>query len=602
MTYTIKLSNSLHQIRPEELISDAGATAKIYSISGTDTHVFKEYNDKKTALKMQSKVEHFIKNSPPDYLIEDNTLGETLHLLAWPKQSVFKKDKFVGFVMPRINFDKTVQINRLFTIKNRQKDNFPEDIIWRILVARNLANIYSELHKLGYYVVDTKPANLRTYKHLQGVCVLDCDGFALKGSPFDGEMITPDYIAPESIGVPSSKLGREQDIFALSVLIFQLFNNGIHPYSGVLKDKDTHMDLQSRIKLNAYSYGLFENEVQDPSPWSLHHLFPNKLTEMFSRVFEHGERPDALEWVSLLESLNDGRSLANCSKSLHGKTFRKGCGACELDKLIASSQLSKNKTNNSDAVSSPWSKTKIIPASPPPPKKDNSFLWISSIAIILIMILGLFSSNQNNTSVSNTTVTSSNQYSCNNNPESCSNQQLCQMATISNGGITKWETRSNFIPFVQAAQRRGLKCRVQNVQPRNNSWDNLNLSYVKRSNEWILEKNLCAVSINLYSAPFSKLLFGYGNRKFGLYMKTNLAFPTEGPVNLIFDSGKNINTNYKMVNGNNYMGIAFDEAQTEFKNSSGFLIKIKNGSYYKISLSGSKNAINRLNQRKCTTK
>ena len=48
----------------------------------------------------------------------------------------------------------------------------------------------------------------------------DCDGFKLKNSPFEGDMITPDYIAPESIGKPPSQLGREQDIFALSVLIF----------------------------------------------------------------------------------------------------------------------------------------------------------------------------------------------------------------------------------------------------------------------------------------------------------------------------------------------------------------------------------------------
>ena len=91
--------------------------------------------------------------------------------------------------MPKIDFGKTVQLNRLFSIINRKKFNFTEDIVWRLLVARNLANIYSELHKLGYYVIDTKPANLRTYKQAQGVCILDCDGFKLEGSSIR-EMIT----------------------------------------------------------------------------------------------------------------------------------------------------------------------------------------------------------------------------------------------------------------------------------------------------------------------------------------------------------------------------------------------------------------------------
>ena len=183
---------------------------------------------------MQQKVEHFIDNAPPDDLIEDTSLGETLYLLAWPKQPVFKGKQFAGFVMPKIDFGKTVQLNRLFSIKNRKKFNFTEDIVWRLLVARNLANIYSELHKLGYYVIDTKPANLRTYKQAQGVCILDCDGFKLEGSQYQGEMITRDYIAPENIGASAKDMGKEQDLYALAIIIFQLFNNGIHPFSGKL--------------------------------------------------------------------------------------------------------------------------------------------------------------------------------------------------------------------------------------------------------------------------------------------------------------------------------------------------------------------------------
>ena len=74
--------------------------------------------------------------------------------------------------MPKINFKDTVQLNRIFSIKNRKSERIAEDITWRITVARNLSDVYNILHKSGYYIVDTKPANIRTYKMVPGVCLL----------------------------------------------------------------------------------------------------------------------------------------------------------------------------------------------------------------------------------------------------------------------------------------------------------------------------------------------------------------------------------------------------------------------------------------------
>ena len=85
----------------------------------------------------------------------------------------------------------------LFNIKNRNKHKITEDISWRLYVAENLARVYSELHNSNYFVIDTKPANIRAYKSVPGVALLDCDGFKLEGTSFDGEHLTRDYIAPE---------------------------------------------------------------------------------------------------------------------------------------------------------------------------------------------------------------------------------------------------------------------------------------------------------------------------------------------------------------------------------------------------------------------
>ena len=326
MSYYIQKDKQKFELKAKDILSEAGGTAIVYNVQGTDEFVFKLYKDKKYATKSEAKLKQFINGFPSTELDSMTNLPIKVHQLAWPKNIVYEKNKPVGFLMPKISFKDTVQLNRIFSIKNRKSEKITEDITWRITVARNLADVYNTLHQSGYYVVDTKPANIRTYKKVPGVCLLDCDGFRLKNSPFEGDMITPDYIAPESIGKPPSQLGREQDIFALSVLIFQIFNNGIHPYSGILNKNET-LPIQERIKQSAYAYGKVQNRIQKPSPATVHHLFPDEMLKMFARIFEKGERPEASEWVSILDDLKKPSALSKCNKCGH-KGFKKGCPTC----------------------------------------------------------------------------------------------------------------------------------------------------------------------------------------------------------------------------------------------------------------------------------
>ena len=339
--YIIKEKSMKFELKVKNILSKAGGTADIYNIQGTDDFVLKLYKDKKYAVKSEAKLKQFIKGFPSSELNSMTDLPVKIHQLAWPKNIVYEKNKPVGFLMNKINFKDTVQLNRIFSIKNRKSEKITEDITWRITVARNLADVYNTLHKSGYYVVDTKPANIRTYKMVPGVCLLDCDGFKLKNSPFEGDMITPDYIAPESIGKPPAKLGREQDVFALSVLIFQLLNGGIHPYSGILNTNDT-IPIQERIKKLAYAYGKVQSRFQKPSPASVHHLFPTKLLDMFSKIFEKGERPEASEWVSILDDLKKPSALSKCNKVGH-RGFKKGCPTCAFENKLASSNIKIKK-------------------------------------------------------------------------------------------------------------------------------------------------------------------------------------------------------------------------------------------------------------------
>ena len=307
------------------------------------------------------------------------------------------------------------------------------------------------LHAEKYYVIDTKPANIRAYKRFQGITLLDCDGFMLGGSPFSADHISDEYISPEFDPKNLDKIARQQDVFALSILIFRIFNNNIHPFSGVLKSK-LDLKTQDRIKKGAYPYGSSVCDLQDPNPSSMHHLFPEKLAKMFEDIFGNGSRPEASEWVDLLESLRDSRAQVSCSKHLI-KTFKKGCGLCELEKITgAQKDNSGVKEKESSDFSGPWSSTNNSKAQTYTPAKkssNNGLLWIIGI-VGALMILAAIPDGSNKTSTSRTNNYSSNSSSssqnysgssvrnCVNTPSDCKNAELCEKATW-NGN---WETRT----------------------------------------------------------------------------------------------------------------------------------------------------------------
>lgn len=418
LTYSIKTKNQEYQFEIGDQVSDSGATSVIYDVIGNNGVLYKEYKKEyirgANRKKVFDKLEHFLNNHPSEDLEPEEVMGSTVHQLAWPKKMVFKNGKPSGFLMDKIDFENSVQLNMLFSMKNRNKHKLTEDITWRLFVAENLSRVYSELHKSNYYVIDTKPANIRAYKNVPGVALLDCDGFKLEGSIFDGQHLTRDYIAPESIGVSPERLGKDQDVFALSVLLFQLFNNGIHPFSGKLISSK-ELDIQDKIKLGSYPYGTTSDSLQEPSPVSVHHLFPAKLLQQFNSIFANNERPEAEELAGLFSDLKKNQSLSFCSIGKHGKSFKKGCTSCEHEKIIARGLRgsNSNKTNSSarqEAQTSSLQKYKQSVGAHSPKKSGNGRIILGFVAIFcLLMFFGLsvpdkksksFSSNSSKTSQS----------------------------------------------------------------------------------------------------------------------------------------------------------------------------------------------------------
>jgi DNA-binding helix-hairpin-helix protein with protein kinase domain len=217
--------------------------------------------------------------------------------LAWPEAAVLREGRFAGFVMQKVDFERTLELDYLLNRRQAAQENFEVDYGRLATVACNLAAVIACLHDMRIAVVDLKPMNIKVYRQELFVSILDCDGFHIESAEFQAEapQVTPEYLAPEFHGTAVTN-PEAQDRFALALIIFRLFNFGIHPYAGVAaRGHGAPAELVSRIRQRLYPYARVPPRNTRPVPASVHSTFADPLREMFDRAFAGGAamRPSA---------------------------------------------------------------------------------------------------------------------------------------------------------------------------------------------------------------------------------------------------------------------------------------------------------------------
>lgn len=463
MNYYLKQGAQEAYLKIGDLISDAGATAQIFAIADNPKLVFKKFRDPAEAHLMEPKITQMVNNLPSEDLKEIGAGSLSIHSLAWPTHCVYGKGQFAGFLMPYIDHSSSLSLNKIFSSKAREKNGITEDLRWRIYVARNLVAVYHTLHQSGYFVIDTKPANIRTYKDSPAVSILDCDGFRHKGDTSATGFITEEYIAPTSIGKPFSELGGEQDLFAVSILVFQILNNGIHPFQGI-QNKSTSFTTQQLIEKKAYPYGDKPPLVLKPSPISCHSLFPDELRAHFDKIFSGNSRAKSVQGLlDILDDLKEGKGLNTCIRPGH-TAFKKGCPSCFVSDLASGAKAPKKSQSADDTQPSRPPHQPTNPTRPPPKSKSSGLGWIFFGVIVAVgLLVGLSPSNQSkSTSYSSSQSSSSN---ANTSKAVMSNELLCSYATQADPNNLKWVTGGAYIRYVQNAKARSLHCGVATSVP-----------------------------------------------------------------------------------------------------------------------------------------
>ncbi len=318
----------------------SGGAGEIFEIEHQPRFVAKLYHavTKKNHLeKYTRKIQWMVENPP--LLPEIPSSQHNVVQLAWPVAQVLRDRHLAGFVMEKIDFSRTLELDYLLTRRKARQEGFETDFGKLMAVCYNLASLINSLHQKRIAIVDLKPMNLKVYKSELYVSILDCDGFCIYADTFhsDAPQVTPEYLAPEFHDVAVTQ-PESQDDFALATIIFRLLNYGIHPYAGVALNRLNYpTELASRIKLGLYPYGKVANKGLRPVPASVHESFPDELRLLFDRAFgwAPGGRPGAYEWAQTLgkyASRSSGQ-MDSCEKG-HLHFLGKPCPTCQREGIL----------------------------------------------------------------------------------------------------------------------------------------------------------------------------------------------------------------------------------------------------------------------------
>jgi len=312
-----------------------GAAGKVYALPTMPGSAAKLYHGEAECRRHEAKIEAMIA-SPPDLPPAEHN-GVRYPQIAWPEAKLYDRSgRFIGFLMPEIDFNRSTSLVNLLQKSSRRIEKLSDYYGYRVLVARNLASVFVELHRAGHHMIDMKPANLRFYPTVSWMAVVDTDGFSITGKTgrIAADVVSDEYIAGESWQRPPRELGEQQDLFALAVIIFQLLNNGLHPFAGSAGGSAQATDLQARILEGLYAYGLRTRSELVPSAASVHRMFRRGTRALFDSAFVPARgRPSAEEWRDHLDVLM--AQLKPCAARPEHVHFGAGCGFCAHEARVA---------------------------------------------------------------------------------------------------------------------------------------------------------------------------------------------------------------------------------------------------------------------------
>ena len=279
----------------------SGGEAGVYAVPGTPwaAKVYHQYLPVRGA-----KLRLMIDNPP-----EDPTARQGHVSIAWPQDILADSHgRVVGYVMPLVE-----QMRRLIDFYHpatRRRDCPLFNYRYLVTTGGNLATAVGALHRRNYVWGDVNESNVLSAETAM-VTLVDTDSFQVTepgiGRVYRCIVGSPLYTPREMQGVDFSAIDRrkEQDLFGLGVLLFQLLMEGTHPFQVRYLGSGDPPEPSALIAQGSFPHGSGSAMCQPPPlapPFGmLHPPLQHLFLQCFARGHHNpGERPTAEQWRTAL--------------------------------------------------------------------------------------------------------------------------------------------------------------------------------------------------------------------------------------------------------------------------------------------------------------
>jgi serine/threonine protein kinase len=375
----------------------SGAVSDVYrlKLSGPDGVAIKIYKDASAV-----DWERIRKLVEIGARIEKKSFESRAHF-AFPRAIVFSGGIPAGICLSLFRQPEYISLGSWieFPLLNKLGEQL-DNLSYRLMIISNLADAISLLHVNDIAIIDLKPANILVEVSTGRLAILDADSFGFIdefGQKSRPTHVSAEYIDPTSYAneLDVGALWKEQDLYALGVINFQLLNYGVHPYQCVAVgsvDLPSTNDEKARAAL--FAYGVISREGIAPVSVSVHATWPTGIRLLFDRTFLPGKkRPSASEWRAEVRGILDGKELSRCTlfpkDPRHIHFLDRSCCRCALSAARArnASQTPPRRKHGGFAAPTLEAPHRISAAT------DSGSSWGFIIFLILIVVVILVGSN-----------------------------------------------------------------------------------------------------------------------------------------------------------------------------------------------------------------
>lgn len=237
--------------------------------------------------------------------------------IAWVKALLFSPDKkFVGYLMEKLDTKSFRQWSELSNTKDR-KQTAPEfDVRYALNASRNFLVALHFIHEAGHKIGDINESNLFINTD-STVMLVDTDSAQIDngGTVYACEVGKPEFVASELSHGKLKDTPRtvETDIFAYSVMIFQMLTGGAHPMDGIYAGNDDPPNVTNKIRegvLPTLQPG--KNKKFKPVPRIPASAIPSPLKNIMIQSLSNDpeDRPDSNLYLDVIDEVLD--NLVQC--------------------------------------------------------------------------------------------------------------------------------------------------------------------------------------------------------------------------------------------------------------------------------------------------